>query len=42
MLEDHLAGELLAPVSALCCEGRIETGVLGSCPHQIIPRELRG
>ena len=42
MLEDHLDGELLAPVSALCCEGRIEPDVLDGCLHQIIPREWRG
>ena len=42
MLENHLNGELLAPVSALCREGRIEPDVLGGCLHQIISRELRG
>ena len=42
MLEDHLDGELLAPVPALCDEGRTEPDVPGSCLHQIILRELRG
>ena len=42
MLEDHLNRELLAPVSALCREGRIEPDVIGGCLHQIVPRELRG
>ena len=42
MLNDHLDVEFLAPVPALCCEGRIEPDVLGGCLHQIIPRELRG
>ena len=42
MLDDHLDVEFLAPVPALCCEGRIEPDVLGGCLHQIILREWRG
>jgi len=30
VLEDHLNGELLAPVSALCREGRIEPDVMAA------------
>ena len=42
MLDDHRYVGFLAPLPALCREGRIEPDVLGSCLHQLIPREWRG